>query len=210
MTDQGPNPAWRPEDGRKRMCLGRSVKMIKMIVMHSREIGLARHPVGVGRNGHEWAGVRSTPDSCSDFLQPGGTLMAIPWGRRSGHSDSAWSARGRIGRHCGCAGPGPVTLLARRDPYGDDAADRTGAPSCRNDRARTVVLAQLAPHHFPRTGRRSALRPLIVGTAAITCDVRVAPGASMRLAPCVRTDGAARTMLLGGPSPGRVAKGRLR
>jgi hypothetical protein len=116
--------------------------MTKMMAMHSREIGLARHPVGVRRNGREWVGVRSTPDRCSDFLQRGGTLVAILWGRRGGRSDWAWSARGRIERRRGCTGPAPVTLLTRRNLCGDDGVDPTRAASCRNDGAQTMLLAQ--------------------------------------------------------------------
>jgi hypothetical protein len=186
------------------MSLGRSAKMTKMKAMHSREIGLARHPVGVRRNGHEWVGVRSTPDRCSDFLQPGGTLVAILWGRRGGRSDWVWSARGRIERHRGCTGPAPVTLLTPRNPCGDDGVDPTRAPSCRNDGAQTIRLAQSV--------RRSPISDKAADNWHRRHHLRrqLTSGASIRLAPCARTDGSDCTVLLGRPSPGRVAKGCLR
>jgi hypothetical protein len=124
--------------------------------------------------------------------------MASLWGRRGGRSDSAWLARAR-----GRRSPELTTALTRQGPHADDAIGPIWALSHRSDRAQMMRLAQLTPHHFRRSGCRSAIRRLMAGAAAINC-VSVMPAASIRLAPCAQTSGSDSAQLL--CCTGRVAK----
>jgi hypothetical protein len=130
-------------------------------------------------------GASSTPDRYLDFLQLGGTLMAVLWGRRGGRSDSAWLARNR-----GSTGPRTTTALTRHGRHANDTVGPTWAPHP-SDRTQMRRLEQSTPHHFRRRGRRWAIRRPMAGAAAINCvsvmpvrfDLRLALKRMGRIAP---------------------------
>jgi hypothetical protein len=186
--------------------------MVKTVARHLYELDPPQHPAGgfASRQGErwrgyadEWVGASSTPDRYLDFLQLGGTLMAFLRGRRGGRSDSAWLAR-----HRDPTGRRPITALTRQGPHADDTVGPVWV-SHRSDGTRVMRLAQSTPHHFPRRGRRSPIRPLMAGAAAVNC-VSVMPAASIRLAPCAQTNGSDSARWFRCARSGRVAKGRWR
>jgi hypothetical protein len=130
--------------------------------------------------------------------------MTTLWGRRGGRLASAWLAHDR-----GSTGPGPTTALKRHGSHADDTVGPIRGLSHRRDQMQMMRLAQSTPHHFCRRGRRSPIRRLMAGAAAIYC-VSVMPAASIRLAPCAQTNGSDSARLFRCASSGPVAKGRSR
>lgn len=164
--------------------------MVKTVGAHLGELDPPYHPAGgfaarpaSRARGYEWVRASSTPGRCLGFLQLGGALMTILCGRRGGRLASAWLAHDR-----GSTGPGPTTALTRHGSHADDTVGPICGLSHRRGQMQMMRLAQSTPHHFCRRGRRSAIRRLMAGAAAIYC-VSVMPAASIRLAPCAQTNG---------------------
>ena len=186
------------------MSWGEVPKMVKTIAAHLCELDPPHHPAGGPSAMNGWRPLQRLIATWTFRNWEVRTLMAVLWGRCGGRSDAAWLAR-----NPGRRGQGPTTALTRHGPHGDDAIGAIGALSRRSDRAQKMRLAQSTPHHFRRSGRRSAIRPLIAGAPA-SSRVTVMPAASIRLAPGAQTNGSDSARSLRSAHSVRVAKGRSR